>query len=368
VTRPQVIVNVVAAIQRRGDTSDTGNAFMVYAGATGPSSPVDCYSMADATAAAVPAPFAQYVSDALTQGAPKVTVLRAAAVDASNVTQTEWTTALNKLTNDFGPGQVFIPGVATAAAHSALIAHANTYYRTVLLDTVSGTTAAAAQTLAAAQAAAPGSQYAMMLAGWSIFPVAGGTTRTVPPSVIAAGLLARNDAHYGHSGTAAAGDKGWGAGYVSGATGLVESFTETDRDTLNDSGVCAFRNLRGQVQLYGFVAVSSDPAWKQANWGRMAVLLHWGIRQAMEQYLFRQIDAQGKLFAQVAGNLLGYLQPFAQGSDPALVGDDTDVDTTSVNTPTTIAAGELHAAVEVKFTGHTEKIVIDVTVTTNQGA
>ena len=87
-TRPKIVVNVVAALQRRGAPTDTGVAFVVFAGASGPTdAPVECKSKADATAASIPEGIATWIGDALTQGAPKVWALRADAVDSGAVTE-----------------------------------------------------------------------------------------------------------------------------------------------------------------------------------------------------------------------------------------------------------------------------------------
>ncbi|BBH17501.1 hypothetical protein Back2_17880 [Nocardioides baekrokdamisoli] len=369
-TRPQVLVNVAAALQERGAPTDTGVAFMVYAGATGSTTPVDCYSKTDALASLAPDAIATYVGDALTQGAPKVTLLRAAAVDASAVTQAEWATALAMLTIDLGPGQVLIPGITTTAAHDALLAHGAATGRCVLLDAAEDAAAADIATLAVSLAAAAGSTNAGLIAGWSVFPTTSGATRVVPGSVIAAGLCGRGDAAAGHANNAPAADQGRGAGYVHGASTLSVLYSDSDHDTLNDAGVCVFRVYLGQPQLYGWVSLSTDPNYRQLNWGRMAMQLRAGIAAAASTFLFRQIDAQGFLYSELAGMLRGYLAPlWAAG---ALFGtsaaDAFGVDVAGVNTPSTVAAGELHAAVDASLSPHTEKVVIDVVTNIAQGA
>ncbi|GAB3867381.1 hypothetical protein GCM10028801_41240 [Nocardioides maradonensis] len=368
--RPQIVVNVTAALQRRGVPTETGVAFLVYAGATGTTDPVECHSMADATASGAPDTIAQFVSDALTQGAPSVILLRASAVDTSAVTQTEWATALAKLGPDYGAGQVLIPGVATTAAHAALLAHAAALtIRCVLLDTEADATASEIATLAASLTAADGAERAGLMAGWSVLPAAGGTTRQVPASVIAAGLVGRGDAAVGHANNAPAGDQGRGAGFVTGATDLAVRYTDSEHDTLNDAGVSVFRVVRNQPQLYGWVSLSDDPNYKQLNWGRMAMQLVSGITRGAEKFLFRQIDAQGLLYGELEGMLRGYLTPL--WGQKALFGETAaaafDVDVKNVNNPTTAAAGELHAAVSVQLTSHAEKVVISVVTTVAEG-
>lgn len=369
-TRPQIVVNVAAALQRRGAPTDTGVAFMVYAGATGSTAPVECTTKTAATASGAPDVIAAYVSDALNQGAPKVVLLRATAADASAVTEAEWTTALEKLVPDFGPGQVLIPGVATPAAHGALLDHAAALpSRTVLLDTASNATAAAIATLAAGFAASEGAERAALLAGWSVLPGPGGTTRNVPASVVVAGLCGRNDATVGHANSAPAGDQGRGAGFVTGASGLVTNYTDAEHDTLHDAGVCVFRTYHGQPQLYGWVSLSDKPEFRQLNFGRMAMQLAAGIAALAEMYLFRPIDGQGHLYGELEGSLRGYLTPLweANALYGATAADAFEVDVQGVNDATTVANGELHAAIAVRLTPHTEKVVISVTTRIAEG-
>lgn len=369
-TRPQIIVTVEAALQRRGAPTDTGVAFMVYAGATGATNPTEVFSQAEATASGAPDTVAAFVGDALKQGAPKVILLRAAAVDTAAVLEAEWTTALDKLTGAFGPGQVLIPGVATDAAYDALLAHAAANpARCVLLDTEKDATKDEIVTIATGLADAEGAERACLLAGWSKLRGPAGVPREVPASVITAGLIGRNDAFVGHANNAPAGDQGRGAGFVDGALGLVTEYTDAEHDAMHDAGVSVFRTMLGQPQLYGWVSITSDPRFRQFNWGRISMQLFTGIAAGAQQFLFKQIDGEGRLFSELEGMLRGYLTPLwrAAALFGATANDAFAVDVHGPNTPTTIQAGELHAAVEVSLSPHTEKVVIDVVTNIAEG-
>lgn len=369
-TRPKIVVNVVAALQRRGAPTDTGVAFVVFAGASGPTdAPVECKSKADATAASIPEGIATWIGDALTQGAPKVWALRAGAVDSGAVTEAEWTTALNLLTTEYGPGQVLIPGDDSDTAHAALLAHAAAFHRTVLLDVAEDATASAVETAAAGLEAAEGAEKATICDGWTILPGPAGVPRNVPASVIAAGLVGRNDAANGHANNAPAGDQGRGAGFVSGSLGIVTPRTDAEHDDLHAAGVSVFRVIRKQPQLYGWVALSSDDRFRQLNWGRMTMQLQYGLAALVERFLFRNIDGEGNLFAELGGALRGYLAPlWAAGAlYGATAGDAFAVDVDGVNTSETVLAGELHSATAVSFSPHTEQVVIDTTTKVVEG-
>jgi hypothetical protein len=365
-SRPQIIVNVTAALPRRGAPTATGTAFMAFAGAAGPTDPVVCRSAADATKATATGDIVNWVGDALTEGAPEVVIVRANAADPAAVTEAEWTAALGKFTDGFGPGQVLIPGVSDPTAYAALVTHAAATGRTVLLDGAVDAAAADLVTAATGLAAGTGVERAGLIAPWVTVPGPVGTTRDVPGSVIAAGLVGRNDAIVGHANNAPAGDQGRNAGVSRQGRDVTVHYTNDELDDLNDAGVSVIRQQYGQPTLYGWVSVSDDERFHQLNAGRMSMQLGTGIYAACEQFLFRQIDGQGRLFAELEGTLRGYLLPLWNAD--ALYGDTADdafdVEVAGVNTPETITAGELHAAVAVALTPHTEKVVIDVVTST----
>lgn len=367
--RPQIIVNVLAALARRGTATTTGTAFHVYAGAAGPAVPTRCFSEADALAAAVPAGQAAWVGDALRTGAPEVVVLRAAAVNAAAVTEVEWDTALAKLTDEFGLGQVYTPGVATAAAHAALVTHCEQSGRTILLDGASDDTASELTTAASGLAAAPGAIRGGYF-NWGKVTATGGATRDVPGSVLAAGLAARGDAFAGHANNAPMADQGRKAGVVPNGVGVTTAFSLDELDDLADAGVSVFVMRNGELTLTDWRSFSDDERFTQLNIGRMTMEMKAGLSSGAYQFLGRQIDGKGHLFAELEGMQRGYLQGL--WAKDALYGekpeDAFDVDARSVNTPTTIAAGELHSAVEAALTPHTERIVFDVVTRIAEGA
>lgn len=368
--RPQIIVNITAALARRGAPTATGTAFFVYAGATGPTTPTRCLSAADATAASVPDGIAAWVGDCLTEGAPEVIVLKAAAVDATAVTEAEWKTALAKLTDTFGPGQVLIPGVATAAAYAALLFHSDSTGRTVLLDGAHTAAASTLVTAATGLAAGAGADRAGFVVPWATVPGPAGVAREVPGAVIAAALAARGDARVGHTNHAPAGDQGVGAGVVNKGIDVTKTYTLDELDDLADAGVSVIEQKYDKPTLYGWWSVSSDARFRQLNIGRLCMQLGSGIYASVEKFLFRQIDGRGHLYAEVEGALRGYLQRL--WSADALYGetadDAYDVSVQDENTPEMANAGQLKAAVEVTPTKHTESIEIDVIVNQIEGA
>ena len=368
--RPQIIVNVAAAIPRRGAPTATGTAFMVYAGATGDTTPAVCRSVDDAVAANAPTQIATWVGDALSEGAPEVVLVRADAEDVNAVTEAEWKAALGTLTAGYGVGQVLIPGVSTAAAHAALLDHADKAGRTVLLDGAQGAAASALATTATALAAAAGAEKATLVAPAVNLPGPGGVERVVPASVLVAGLVGRNDARVGHANGAPAGDQGVSAGVIRAGRSPVTVFTDAELDTLHEAGVSVIKPVHGRPTLYGWRSLSDDDRFRQLNIGRMMMQLGSGIFAAVEQFMFRSIDGQGLLYTEVEGALRGYLAPlWAAGALYGATADEAfDVAVREVNTPVMAANGELCAAVEVKLSSHAERIVIDVVTSLADGA
>ncbi|MSZ75523.1 MAG: hypothetical protein F2667_00280 [Actinobacteria bacterium] len=369
--RPQTTVTVSPALARRGTATDTGLCFLLYAGATGTLTPVECYSAADATTSNAPAAIAAWVGDVLEQGAPKVILLRAAAVNAAAVTQAEWTTALALLTPAYGPGQVIAPGVSSAAVRAALLAHAAANgNRTVFLDIDRVDTAATGAAAATGLAAAGGATRAGMFAGWAIVPATGGTTRELPASLVAAGLVARGDAYNGHANHAPASDQGRGAGVVTRGIGVVTGYSDADTDTLYNAGVNTIRMVNGAPTMTGWVSVSSDSRYRQLNWGRLDMQVAAAAVALMYQFQHQNIDAKNQLYAKVEAALRGFL--LTLWTRGALYGATAaaafDVDVAGVNTPTNVAAGSLNAAMLLSKAAHVEQSNVNVTTTIAGGA
>ncbi|WP_221585555.1 phage tail sheath subtilisin-like domain-containing protein [Microbacterium sp. G2-8] len=361
--RPQVSVNISGALPVASLPTATGTLFFVYAGPAGPLTPTRVTSVAQAEDADVPTATAQWIGDALTQGAPEVIVIRAEAIDAGAVTEAEWKVALDLLTPSYGPGQVAIPGVADAAATTTLLAHVDANpQRVAFLDVGEGDDASTIATAAAAMAATAGAERAAVFGPWVSLP-GSGAARTVPASVIAAGLAARGDATAGNSNNAPIFDQGRGAGSVSGALGVVTAFGDSDVDDLYDAGVNVFRDVLGVVTLTGWKSVGTEPVWRQLNIGRLTMEVSARVSALMYQYLGAPIDGQGILLSQVGGDISGYL--LGLYNEGALFGDTADDAFTVIadftnNTPETIANGEVHADIAITASTAAEQIVINV--------
>jgi hypothetical protein len=150
------------------------------------------------------------------------------------------------------------------------------------------------------------------------------------------------------------------------ALGLSDQFTDVEYQTLNDGGVDMARVIYGGIEAYGYrtlVDKTITPLWWNYGHARlwMAIVAQAGV--IAERFVFKQLDGRGLTIADFGGELSAMLVPFYdQGS---LYGD-TPADAFSVNvgaqvnTPATIANGELHAVIAVKMAPFAEYVVIEI--------
>lgn len=278
--------------------------------------------------------------------------------DRNNITDTSWLNALNLFSVDLGPGQVVAPGRTTTTGHSQLIDHAESSNRVAILDL---TDSSSSSTLISNVAT---SRFAAAFAPWILIPgLVTGTFRTVPPSAVICGLVARNDPSLGAN-HAAAGRFGL-SNY---AVGLSQpAWDDSTRTALNSSGVNVIRQLFGTITVYGWRSTTnavSDSNWIDFGNARQFMKLSAELDQVGQNYLFEDIDGQngrtiGGFHDALAGVLMEHYntgQLFGATPDAAF-----QVDTgSSVNTLETIANLELHAICYVKMSPMAEYVLIQI--------
>lgn len=283
--------------------------------------------------------------------------------DDASIADAQWEAALDLFTRDLGPGQVSMPGRTTGQAHQDLLDHAEANDRVAILDLADTATKATLTAATAAARAAAEGRYGGAFAPWDIVPgVLPGTTRTVPPSARVAGTIARNDNAGESPNQPAAGNMGI-ARY---ATGVTQSWSDSDREDLNEAGVNVSRSLYGQVKTYGYrtlVDAETDPVWLNLANAREYMKIAAEANAIAERYVFQQIDGRGLKIAQFEGDLRGMLM--AEYRANALYGNTPDeafnVDVGStVNTPTSIANGELRAVIGVKLSPYAELVIVEI--------
>ena len=286
--------------------------------------------------------------------------------DYASATDTQWENALDLFVKDLGPGQVSYPGRTTSTAHQQLLQHAEDNNRIALLDAANTATVSTLTTAAATAAAYVGASRGALFAPWASIPgIAGGTTRTVPYSAVQAGLEARRDAAGFNPNVPAAGVNGQPSSLLE----LAQSWDDTDRETLNDAGVNVAKLVYGGPRTYGYRTLV-DPVTDPNNWqlgnSRLRMALTAKAEAIAEKYVLRQIDGKGRTAAEFNGDLAGMLAGYYESG--GLYGETPEeafrVDTgASVNTPETIADGQLRAVIEVRMSPMAELVVIEIVKT-----
>lgn len=297
------------------------------------------------------------------------TTLTGGTDDHVNATETQWLNALNLFSSDLGPGQVAAPGRTTATIHANLLAHAQAKDRIALLDLADSGDAATLIAAAATDRVLDTARYGGAFAPWAIVPgVSIGTTRTVPYSAVEAGVIARLEASGRTPNEAAAGVNGR-AQY---AIGLSQpAWDDSNRELLNDAGVNVVRVVNGSVEAYGYrtlVNPSTQPDWIELSNSRLYMAIASEAGAIAERFVFAQLDGRGKKISEFGGELVGMLIPFYEAG--ALYGDTfrdaAQVDVGSqVNTPETIAAQQLNAAITVRMSPFAERVTIEITKIAN---
>lgn len=303
--------------------------------------------------------------------AAEATALTGGDDDRANITDTQRKAALALFTADLGPGQVARPGATTTGVHAMLLEHAEANHRTALLDGADtatvGTLTAAAATSRALDAAGCGG----LFAPWAIVAgVTAGTTRTVPYSVIQAGLIARLDSETYNS-THGVNNPNEPAAGVNGisrtALGLSqEAWTDVERGTLNDAGVNVARVLFGQVRTYGYRTLANPltkPLQALLNNRRIDMAILAKADVITERFNFGQVDGRGRKLANYAGVLrTDVLLPYYEVD--ALFGDTDEeaytVDTSDqVNPVEELAKGNVRALIEAARAPFAEKMTLE---------
>ncbi|MBD0327843.1 MAG: hypothetical protein ICV68_15520, partial [Pyrinomonadaceae bacterium] len=147
-------------------------------------------------------------------------------------------------------------------------------------------------------------------------------------------------------------------------------WTDAERDSLNTVGVNVIRHLPDGVTLYGFRTLakpdSDASGWMTLNNQRLRLAITAEAEAIAEAFLFDQLDGKGQKIAEYRGALMGVLlRYYTAGS---LFGETPEeaffVDVgPGVNTPTSIANGELQAVLSVRMSPMAELAVIEIVKT-----
>jgi phage tail sheath protein FI len=286
----------------------------------------------------------------------------AGGADDTNITPAVVDRTLAYFDAGYGPGQVAYPGATDPAIHYAILAHVARYRRCALLDlNDSDVLTVAADVLGLY--GHDGARFGQALAPRLQYPGPNpATTILVPFSAIQMGVIARRDRATGNPNESAAGVDAFTA-----ARGLNLQFTDDEREELNELGVTLARQ-RGRpavTMTYGSrtCAGPDEPNWKWFGGSRVVMAITHESDAGAEQFVHKQIDPQGRLFIALNSVLTAICDRyFALG---ALYGETAEeayqVDTSdAVNTPETIANGEIHAVIRLATSPPGEWVLIEI--------
>lgn len=275
--------------------------------------------------------------------------------DRGTVVSADYSDAADTLFGkELGAGAVAVPGLASSAVGTALIAHAKANDRIAILTPAVAQSPTQAVAAGAALAAVSGIESSEMMYPWVIAPDGAGGVRTIPPTgytaakrAIAHETIGPEKAH---------------AGAISQARfilGVERELTRAENDTLDAGRVNAIRTIAGGVRIQGARSLSPDLAnWRFITYRDVMNDIEVECETALLAYEFRLIDGRNQAFSDLAGELIGIAGRYA--SRDALfpkrnldTGEEIDpgyaADTgPGVNTPATIEAGEIHGKLAVR--------------------
>lgn len=252
---------------------------------------------------------------------------------------------------EYGTGQVAIPGITAAAAHAALVAHADAWHRTALLDPPLGSDKAAV----AAIRVLYDSFRAAIYWPWVKALDFGGANvnRFYPPSAFVAGECAYVDRNIGtHKAPANNMPIPTAIGVEDASNGSPQTDDAT-RDYMASRQINVITPRPGAgVRIYDEQVMSSDSRVTTVHQARMLNMIFYTGKRAYDHVPFSVIDPQGRLFRDLISIGRNFLQGLYDdgglyGATPAeafiVVADGTN------NPPSELEAGRVHVSWGVRL-------------------
>jgi len=311
-------------------------------------------------------------SSILPASGSSVSIYLTGGTDAS-VADADVPAALSVFSDAFGPGQISYPGATSVSTYVNLADHAQANNRVAVLDAQNtGVAADLLSDAATIQGTAIDPSYASIFAPWLIVPGVVNTNpnqpagavinRTVAPSALAAAKMAANDSVTDANNPAA----GITNGKSNYSVNISAAFSAADRASLNSAGINVIRNVPGAniIAVYGYRSLAFDANWQFLNNVRFRMQVTRDFNFIAESFVFAEIDGKGHLFATLNGALAGQCQSYwtrksIYGATPS---EAFSVNTgPQINTPATIAVGQVNAAVNLRMSPFGEFVTVNVT-------
>jgi hypothetical protein len=289
--------------------------------------------------------------------------------DHASITDVIKVAALASIPYSLGCGQVTIPGSYSEVIYAGLYNHAGAFNRFAILDTAdtaSTTTLSASAAGAQVDTNITGANLGegIVVCDWQNIPgLVANTTRQVPFSAFAAALIARSDRRTLNPNRAPVGANGI-LNYSLGKT--QADWTDAQTTALVAAGVNPSRVIFNTVRFYGFRTLLNpglNPVLIMGTAVRLIMAIKdagWKIGQSvMGDSIDGQQHEASKYGSRISAILLGYFELnalFGATSSGAYVVDVGP----DVNTPTSIANRELHAAVGITPAPYAETIYFEL--------
>lgn len=292
----------------------------------------------------------------------------ASGSDGSALVDADYQAAFDRISLEYGPGQVFAPGRVTNTGYLQVIAHAVAKNRFYLLDAPDTSNDATIESAAQGVFSAPsnGRRWGQMIAPWDMGPgLTTYTLRDIPPSARLAAQYARLQS-FGNPNMSAAGRNGV-AQWIQDLS--QPNFTSTQRDALALACVTlSRRRFGGAIMTYGNRTLADpnlDQNWSMAPNVRAVMWFAHQARLVGDMHNFDDVDPFGHELAAFQGDLFGKAKilydagalwcPTQNPSDAISI----DVGP-SANPPSQLAQGIVQANCELRFSPTPDRTVINV--------
>ncbi len=284
--------------------------------------------------------------------------------DAAGIDASSYTDALERITREYPVGQILAPGVTDEAVQLALLAKAADPKdeRFAVLD--ADPTHTVDQILAHAgvlRASGHGAAGTLVTPRIRV-PAQGGGIRWVPGSALWAARAAATDADpTGGPGQVPGGQKFGEAPKV--MLDVERTYTEPEREALNDAGVTVIAMVNGAPRIYGGRTLA-DPtvqeAWTWVSGWRVTMRIARRGRGILERYVLRRRDGANTIVTDSGTDLHEMLEDERRkknvfGAEP---GEGFSVDTSipTVNTEASLRAGWLYGDIDFEVPGISERV------------
>lgn len=277
-------------------------------------------------------------------------------------TDVELATALEQFTYDLGPGQVSVPGSEDPDTCVAVAKHTIDTHRVGLWDLPDDPDPQALSVALGTLYDAPGIKNMLGVGARVQYPSeTPPATIFLPGTGVQSGIITRCDKLGDPSLSAAGAD-----GYSIRGLGLSQTYSDGDREELNDLGAALFKQIgaQGQVRMYGYrtMAGPTETNWRFFQESRVVMMIAHECNAVLEEYVLKTLDGRRQILARVNTALTGVCSRFwvANALYGETAGEAFQIDTNSPNTLDTMVNGELHANVLLKTSKLAEWVVLNL--------